>query len=61
MKNLIELADGEYALAKEEARRAGRPHSVTLTLISRRFGLTKRALHHYRANNYSRKKTRRTT
>jgi hypothetical protein len=56
MRNLVELADGEYALEKEKARRCGRPHSVTIQIINKRFGLKNSKLRNYRANNYSRKR-----
>lgn len=52
----VDLADGEYTLAKEEARRTGKPCTVTLESVSRKFGLKKHQLKHYRANNYSRKR-----
>jgi hypothetical protein len=50
----VALADGEYMLAKEKARSDGKPHTITLESINRRFRLKRRQLQNYRANNYSR-------
>lgn len=52
----VAAADGEFELAKEEARRAGKPCTVTLESISRKFKLKKNQLKNYRANHYSRYK-----
>jgi hypothetical protein len=57
MKNpRVEIADGEYIVEKRRACEEGRPHTVTIEIINRRYKLSKRELHNYRANYYSRKK-----
>lgn len=54
----VALADGEFELAKEEARLAGKPSTVTVESITRKFGLKKHQLKNYRANHYSPKRKR---
>lgn len=51
---LVALADGSYMMEKEQVRRHGMPHVVTVESINRRFGLKKGQLRNYRANHYSR-------
>jgi hypothetical protein len=50
------LADGEYFLQKQLARARGLPHTISIQIIEKRFGLKPGQLAAYRANNYSRKK-----
>lgn len=49
----LELACGEYDLAKEEARKNGASQRVTIAIIEKRFGLPRGALENYRANHLS--------
>lgn len=50
----VALADGYYSIAKWKARRSGKPHTVTLAGINRKFKLKPNQLRNYRANHYSR-------
>lgn len=59
--NVVAMADAEYALCKSEAKEAGKPHAVTLSIIECRHGLKRRKLRNYRANHYAPSRQRRTT
>lgn len=50
----LELACGEYDLAKEEACKKGAAQRVTIAIIEKRFGLPRGSLQQYRANHLSR-------
>lgn len=50
----VEIADGEYALAKAEAAKLGHVTRVNIRMIERRFKLRPGQLASYRANHYSR-------
>ncbi len=50
-----DLADGEYMIAKKEARKRGFPHSITIRSIERKLKLRAGQLANYRANSYSRR------
>ena len=55
MKNkseLLALADGEYMLAKAEAREQNKPNAITIPKIEKRFKLKPKSLSWYRDNLY---------
>lgn len=51
-KTVLE-ADATYEIEKTEARARGFPHSVTLSIIERRFGLRPKTLLYFRNNQFA--------